>query len=447
MKLPIQSIIAALLTVSVLLSGCGLVDLAPVATSVLSGSDKLSTALDDGIHALESASADWQVVLQDVLAQATASGQSTIANEISNALTRGIAAGGAEFRCNADFLRIRARQLLIGLRATLLGQPRPAIEPQFCGVVPLAVDRELVPTRISKLEFYGYDFDTTPIQVLLRETAGDIDVSAKLDRPTHYHMTLNLGSNGVQLTPNSQRLVFKWGGQEISTIGVIQPTTPACEEKVLPAIPINDVSFNPGKTRGDADFGGHGPDVWVRVDVNTSPDQVQATIRMRAAETKKDWTTSEGEETVTIYRADPNWRIQSLIGESASEFSYQDDDHSEDRFELGSGGPASRFIIVGDTEGDDAGSDTGVTVKFNPLRLQVVQQGNCVAPSSVRWLVSQDLLGSLTKSRLGTRLTVPPGRPELEAVQPLLESGPSRRVPPNREGRTEPLAPALPTNR
>jgi hypothetical protein len=74
----------------------------------------------------------------------------------------------------------------------------------------LAVDRSLIPTRLNRLEFYGYYFDTTQIQVLLDNSGGTVDESGKLARPTHYHLTLNLGGNGVQIGPTSQRLRLRW---------------------------------------------------------------------------------------------------------------------------------------------------------------------------------------------------------------------------------------------
>src|SRR5690606_17636602 len=126
------------------------------------------------------------------------------------------------------FIGVRVRQALIRLRARLLHQPIPPVEPALCAVVPGAIDMALEPNRRTKLEFFGYDFDTTPIKVTLHNTDGTVDVSDDLDRTTHYHMTLNLGANGVPLSSKSNRITLEWEGKVISSIAVIQPETPVC---------------------------------------------------------------------------------------------------------------------------------------------------------------------------------------------------------------------------
>jgi hypothetical protein len=91
----------------------------------------------------------------------------------------------------------------------------------------LAVDASLVPDRLKVLAFYGYDFDAASIQVLLQNGSQYLDVSQHLAKPTHYHMTLDLGRTGVQLSPNSRRFVLKWKDQEISSVTISQPPPPA----------------------------------------------------------------------------------------------------------------------------------------------------------------------------------------------------------------------------
>src|SRR5512139_1288610 len=100
--------------------------------------------LDDAIDALQSASADWQKVLQDAQKKLTEDAQSTIRTELANLASRSSAQAGVELRCDADFIRARIRQALLGIRARLLGQATPKVEPALCQVVPLGVDRALV---------------------------------------------------------------------------------------------------------------------------------------------------------------------------------------------------------------------------------------------------------------------------------------------------------------
>src|SRR5690554_3913694 len=178
--------------------------------------------IDNAIGELSFESANWREIMEKAIADLPSDIQSTIRTEISDLLNRAVAATGAEVRCNTDFLRNRLAQGLQRIKAKLLNQEPPQLEPQLCNVIPLAVDMGLSLDRRNKIEFYGYDFDKAKIEALLENSNGTLDVSNKLDRPTHYHMTLNLGGAGVNLSPQSQRLILRWNDQVISTIGTIQ---------------------------------------------------------------------------------------------------------------------------------------------------------------------------------------------------------------------------------
>lgn len=185
--------------------------------------NQVVAALDDAIGQLAKESADWRSVLEKTRDKLVGDAQSTIRNEITDLLTRTIAATGAELRCNVDFTRTRVRQDLERIKAKLLNKTISPKEPALCVVNPLGVDASLIPDRLKWLEFYGYDFDTTPVQVFLQNGSQMIDVSQYLDKPTHYHMTLNLGANGVKIAANSQRFILKWNNQEISSIAITFP--------------------------------------------------------------------------------------------------------------------------------------------------------------------------------------------------------------------------------
>src|SRR5206468_9438437 len=103
---------------------------------------------------------------------------------------------GVETRCTIDFIGNRVRQQLIKLRATLLGTDAPAPEPAICDVVPLVIDMNLSPEKRNVLEFFGYDFDRTAIQVThVAKSGASTDITSLLTRPSRYVMTLNLSNN------------------------------------------------------------------------------------------------------------------------------------------------------------------------------------------------------------------------------------------------------------
>jgi len=193
------------------------------------GDDPLQEAtkvIDESIRILEKESENWQKVLEDMVNKLTDAAQSAVRHEISNILNKAVATTGGEFRCNVDFVRTRIIQDLVRIKAKITNQPVPEKEPALCQIVPLAIDASLVPNRLKWLEFYGYDFDTTPIQVFLQNGKQFVDVSQYLQKPTHYHMTLNLGRNGVQLLSSSQQLTLRWNNKDISTITIAGEIVP-----------------------------------------------------------------------------------------------------------------------------------------------------------------------------------------------------------------------------
>ncbi len=352
-------------------------------------STEVIAALDRGISQLGLVSADWQDVLNEVIRDLPQEVQSTITNEVTNLLNRGIAASGAEVRCNVDFFRNRMKQGLQRIKAKFLETDLPPLEPQLCSVVPLAIDMSLPANRRNKIEFYGYDFDMTDIQVVQVVGSREVNVSNKLDQPTHYHMTLNLGGTGVALNANSKRLILRWQNRNISTIAVIQPAPDICETKFknfrpsnLTVIPVHGAK--PGKSKGDREFDGHGPTMSCTVTLINRGNRVEANIKVTASETKSDWTYGSKNQTFNVFNADPGYIIEKIITPATASQTYTDNDHTLDEF--GGGGPVQKFIFNGDGNGADIGSNTKVTVQFNNIRVQLKESGDCVSTATLKSL-------------------------------------------------------------
>lgn len=390
-----------LVPVVISISGCSIADKIGDLTDKVSdvAGDTVAT-LDSAIDTLERNSASWQTVLQDTTQQLTDEAQSTVRNEVSDLLNRSVAATGTELRCNADFIGARVRQALVRIRARLLHQTIPPVEPALCHVTPPAVDMAMDASRRNKLEFFGYDFDTTPIKVTLQDKTRTLDVSSKLDRLTHYHMTLNLGANGVPVSSASNRLTLEWQQRLISSIAVIQPATPVCREKTESYSRNTYLSFTPPHTRGDREYSGNGPEVWATARWINEGARVNLRLWMKAKETRSDWTTAEGERIETYYTAPPGWRIDSIVSNAESSAHYVDTDHNEDRLGGGPNGPVREFVFRGDRRGDDAGIHTGVDVYFNPLVVKLVEVANCAPASAVKSLQGKGLIAPDTVKRL-----------------------------------------------
>lgn len=399
-----------------LISGCGL---AGLGQSIEDAATRAVSVLDDAIETLANESADWQQVLQDAMSQLTDDAQSTIRNEIADVASRSIAQAGVEFRCDVDFIRARVREALIDIRASLLGQIAEPVEPSLCSVVPLVVDRTLVPDRLKTIEFYGYNLDfVESLRVFLEDGAGRLtDVTEFLDRPTHYVMTLRFGANGVLLDSSSRRFVLEWDGRQISSIGVIQAQTPVCRTD-LDEFPVrnNEITLQPDRIEGDGDFNGHGPHVQTWVKLDTRPDLITATVYMYARETKSDWTTVEGSETRELYRPPAGWRVERVIGMRSAEHSFTDGDHDLDRFGLGSGLLAELFY-VGDTSGDEAGTATEVTAIFNKVQVEIVENSGCVAPGTALQAYELGAISEEARAIVLSHARVSDLRPIVEALE------------------------------
>ncbi len=392
-----------LLAVVIFTAGCGLGGLQTELENIRT---QTANSLDDAIDALQTQSSAWQSILQELQGKLTHELQSTVRNEVANLVSRSIAQAGVEFRCNADFIGARVRQQLVRIKARFLGQTVPPPEPAICQVVPIAVDRSLVPTRLTQIEFYGYDFnEATNLGVFLQRTAGGrLNVTDKLDRPTHYAMTLKFGATGVQLDDASGRFVLEWEGREISTIAVIQPPTPVCVSRLV-RVPPGRVTFMPPHTRGDRDFNGHGPKVNVTVTLLVTPQAISGRVYMKAKETKRDWTTAEGTKDFLLFTPDPGWRIDRAAGDDASSHEFTDGDHADDSFDLGSGDLVKRMVFVGDTSGSEAGTRTKMDVTFNDLRVELTQTTNCVPDRAIRQLRQLNLINPVVFSRLQPGVT------------------------------------------
>ncbi len=336
---------------------------------------KAVKTLDDAIFNLGNANVDWQRIVEETRDKLTDEAQSTVRNEVSNTLTRAIGASGMEFRCNADFIRVRVRQDLIQIRAKLTGETPPVTIPVVCQINPtIGIDLNPASARRPALEFYGYDFDADikPTVHLLSRDGTLKDVSEHLAIPHHYQAILNIGGNGVPLSLNSKKLVMKYGNITLSEVPVISPK---CTELVETG-GRNVINLIPSHTRGDAEFGGCGPNVWVDVTpVNHNGKYVSVRVHMKAEETGNDWTTAEGSTEVEIFRPKYGYEVKEIRAQP-TKFSYKDSNLALDMFFPG--GLVQRLDIMGDTEGNDAGDDTGVIVYLNPIEFVSQQVSGCV---------------------------------------------------------------------
>jgi hypothetical protein len=200
-----------------LLSGCPL-------ERFLNRWDNGLGTLDNAIQAMGQQSGRWEEVLKETRDKLFKEGQSILANEVSNVISRASGDAGIEVRCSADFLRDRSKEELISLRATITKET-VELKPVFCKPVPYSIDMNLEDRRRNQIDIDGYNLTKDSVKVFLKDRRlKDLrDVSDKLSNPSSYLLTLNLGSNGVRLSTHIDKIIFKpKSGGEFS-VAVIQP--------------------------------------------------------------------------------------------------------------------------------------------------------------------------------------------------------------------------------
>jgi hypothetical protein len=170
------------------ITGCG------IKKEVADTRDIAVSVLDDSIQKMGRQSDKWKEVLEQTRDTFIKEGQSTLANEVSNVISRASSDAGIEVKCSVDFLRDRSKEELIKLRATLTKE-KLELKPVFCNPTPNAIDMNLPPERRNGVEISGYNLTTENIKVSLLDSKAQtkVDVSSYLSNPSGYLLTLNLG--------------------------------------------------------------------------------------------------------------------------------------------------------------------------------------------------------------------------------------------------------------
>jgi hypothetical protein len=346
--------------------------------------DRGITILDKAIGTLDNGSKQWQQVLRETQKELVAASQSTLSNEVSNLASKAVSDIGVETKCYTDFMRDRVKEDLKRLRSNLTGESINLM-PVFCKPTPTDIDYALVQqNRQNSIEIAGYNLDSANLKVILQNNSGNVDVSTTLANPSRYLLALNLGSNGVTLKPDSQKILFKDGEKLIATINVIQPIVNV-QSKVI-NIPDSAKLCPDLRIKGDREFDGNGPAVQANAQlVIENNRELYVKVFLHVKETDED----DGTEAQLDYRTFPVpldfplTKIESVTP-NFSETSYTDTNAQLDFPPIRGGTLVNKFEINGDTAGDDVGNckvnsgdgdsaeDTYVKVYYNPVTVRYI---------------------------------------------------------------------------
>jgi hypothetical protein len=188
--------------------------------------------LDQAIATLGQQSSGWQATLTNLEQQLTSDAQTTLANEVTQLAQKGIATGGTEIRCDADFIGTRMKQDLERIAARLRHRQVPPVQPALCQVVPTFVDMNHLP---GQLEYYGYDLNAPDgIQMVLLYDGGEVPLNTWTALPTHYLMTLDVTAAPLCNREN-RRIALRYDGAPFSTVNVTKRQCPRAPEPPPPA--------------------------------------------------------------------------------------------------------------------------------------------------------------------------------------------------------------------
>jgi hypothetical protein len=186
--------------------------------------DTLSV-LDNAIHLLADPSSDYRKVLLDAVEAFPNDANDTVRADIRTFLMRA-PQPGAQFKCSVDFVRSRARTVLLRLRDTLRNEYVGPVEPGICHAVPFALDLIRAQRTGGWLDIYGYDFDRVTPEMVLVSRQGYRDVTAALVARSHYHLALQLGDGAVPWSEENISLGLTWGHLIHHSVAIIQPRAP-----------------------------------------------------------------------------------------------------------------------------------------------------------------------------------------------------------------------------
>jgi hypothetical protein len=383
----------ALLSLLVLQAGC----MQGLSGALRETNQEIRNAVDTfdrSIDALARQSADWQVVLQNLEASMTENVQSSLRVEVTNLLQTGVLASGGEFRCNAEYLRLRTERKLVqirnrfaemvndaGLKPPIPLLPETPLEPYICSTSPIAVDLSLDPKRRNLLDIHGFDFRSLPITAEVVSLSDRRNVTRALGIISDMRMALDITESGAALTPNSRRIVLSWDNKPQSVIQVVSPAVaPSCSTRTQ-LVTGDPQSFIPPHVKGDKEFYGRGPCVRFDLRLQADPEGQSITARysMDAYECNDDFykpagdnTTARGSGSVVLFRVSgPGERILGHNLNNYMYWQYIDTNTNKDVFTFAGVEPAEKLEFVGDTDGSEAGTKTGVTIYFREMRVQV----------------------------------------------------------------------------
>lgn len=220
----------------------------------------------------------------------------------------------------------------------------------------------------------------------------EVNVSPSISIISDFHAVLDLTAAGANLPPNASEILLSWDNKIQSEIPIlVKEEIYECRNwdttAVLKPLTFIPVAVEQSEYGGhpDTEFAGHGPCVVFSMSLFVDPSRkkISATIYMDAWECpddfskiRKDYTEAVETRTFTLFQiTNPDVTITGFNLEPYLSDRYIDTNVNPDFRYYSSTAPAAKIEFVGDTNGDEAGNETGATITFNTLKVKLQKCG------------------------------------------------------------------------
>ena len=351
-------------------------------------------ALRDVLSASPDSPQGWVELLEVARDELEDEEEEALATEIGFALRTARATVSGASPCTTQQAEQRIRRIVEDvLDARRHGESTILpVEPLVCQIDPpwLAPEADTVVWQEGQIS--GHDFDRTDLTgeqmqlYLFTSSSAGQDlrhVEWPPNAPAAFEATIDLWSVDQDFTDDSEykHLELWWGGERLRTIYMAGPD----EDGSVP-IPSDArlFSFMPTEQSGDdRDFEGAcrieaSAEVMIKP---TDDTKLVLQLHMHAVEVGRGTTTVMGDSdlddaTLVVFEAPEGYRIEELLSENSTDCAnYTDEDHDVDfprDTSVCSQGLVKQWRFLGDTDGDEAGTRSRMSVTLEDLEVHLV---------------------------------------------------------------------------
>jgi len=379
--------------------------------------------LDEAVESIARPSSEPRAIAEHALRVLHAEAGDNVQRRIRETLLR-FPAENTEFHCGAEFLRSRTLQEFARIRDMLLSVPGEAIEPEACYSVPFVIDLTRGSAPQGSLELYGYDFDRVPLELVLVHDGGFTNVTSAMTIKNHNHLTIKLGSDGVQFSEDSEMLGLVWGHVIHYAIPVLQASTPLCASRLEHVPPDLTVRYSP--PRNAALVSGNRATVHTSLALESTSNALNVVLCATLKSGSAGGAVFSGCGTEQLFLTEADWRIEQVIGGTRSRLSSHQIPSATPFIRNGSSdGPVAQWTITGIRDAADSG-EPQVTGQLTDIVVVSTPVSGCLSIIDYLEARRADRLSLETIQRLDAQLA---------AVDPAILKLRPRFAPPARRSR------------